>query len=298
MKPNEADFVNEALSSEEIEALDAPEATQEPEPQPDSVSDTTKPDTQQPEADQPKMVDVRALQESRAAERELREQMAREREERIRLEERTNQMLQRIEESRQPAKQVPDKETDPLAFYEYEIQQLREQNEQFQAAERQRQEAAQQQQAVQQTLDEAGFILDQAMAKYPDVKDAFDHSVNATREGLKKQGLYGAQLEQAMQRHIYEYASRAPRDADQMAEFVRANGRYWGWSAPAPAPAQPSVQDLAQRQERHMSLGGVAGGEAPKPLDAKALAQMSDAEFNKLMSTVAGRKQIDEIMGS
>jgi surfactin synthase thioesterase subunit len=46
-----------------------------------------------------------------------------------------------------------------------------------------------------------------------------------------------------------------------------------------------------------MSLSGTSGGEPPKALDAKSLAEMSDKDFQALMQTVNGRKQISAIMG-
>jgi hypothetical protein len=85
------------------------------------------------------------------------------------------------------------------------------------------------------------------------------------------------------------------------------NARFYGYgyqpqqngaaqTAQQQAPAPKTIQERAEQQERHMSLSGIQGGSAPVKLDAKALVAMTDAQFNELMKTAAGRKQAEQIM--
>lgn len=302
---SEQDFVNEGMTGEELAAIESyksepgPAQHEEPAVVEKAVEETPKVEAPKVD-DQPKMVDVRALQEARAAERDMREQIAKEREERARLEERTNAILKQMQDS-QKRSEVPDEATDPLGYYQHKLAEMEKRLSSVDEAETRRIEAARQQSHVQDTLARADMVYNQALEKDAAIKEALDFSINKTREALQKQGYFGQQLQSALTENMYHYASRAPQDPADMAEYVKANARYWGWTAPAAAaPAttvQPSVAELAERQERHMSLGGVSGGEAPTQLDAKALAKMSDAEFNKMMSTKAGRQKFEEIMG-
>ena len=68
--------------------------------------------------------------------------------------------------------------------------------------------------------------------------------------------------------------------------------------APTPAPqAQPNLRAVADAQLRHQSLSDAPGGETIAPLDAKALARMSDKEFKAWMSKKGNEAKFDEIMG-
>jgi hypothetical protein len=65
---------------------------------------------------------------------------------------------------------------------------------------------------------------------------------------------------------------------------------------PAPA-AKTDLAAVAAAQQRHQSLSDAPGGETIAPLDAKALAKMSDKEFKAWMSKKGNEQKFDEMMG-
>lgn len=306
MRKSEDDFVNDGLSEEEIAAVGAmaeeppkQEAVEEPEP---PVTQVEQPVAEQPKQE-PKVVDVRALQEARAAERELREQMAKQREDYIRLEERTNTLLKAMEEKKQ--KPAPTLEEDPIGFYEHQLQQLNAKIEELSQNNTKTAEVTQQTERAKAAISRANVIWAQASQVSPDITEAYNFAVEKTREKMLKGGVPAQEIEQALWWQIADFASRAPEDPQEFAEYIKASARFHGWGyQQAVQPVQPvqqqpiSPQELSARQERNMSLSTASGGEPPKQLDAKAIASMSDAEFKKLMATATGRKQIEEIMGA
>ncbi len=295
--PTEEEFLNETddLAPAAPEPSPEPEAIADPEPQTQQ--------TQQAEPAEPKMVDVRAVQEARAAERQLREELAREREQKARLEERWNMVLQArnaAQEAQQPA--PPSKEDDILGFYDHKLTTLEQQLMAERQWREQQMQQVQQVNQVQAIVSQADQVYEVARSKHPDVNEAFEFAVQKTREDIAAKGYTGQQAEAAFQQVLLEYAQRCPPDPDQAADFVRRSARWWGWNGPQQATqpaqqAQQNVQALAARTERHMSLSGVSGAEAPRQLDARSVAQMSDDEFFKLAGTLSER-ELDRLMGA
>lgn len=309
MKQSEEDFVNEGLSSEELEAISAAGAEPVVE-EPEITEEVPAPADPAPEAPGPEKVDIRALQEARASERQLRAELARHNEERARLDERVK-MLSAAMQSRaaDPEPKAPTFEEDPFGNVEHRLQGTNKQIETLQAelkafrdAEAQRAQQVQLQQERQAVVNRAQMVANKAAEKHPDVNDAVQHVVNASVAELRRRleaGLIPPEhYEEAVHNHFTALCSQAPDDPDQFADYIRRHARYWDWQgAKTPAAGQQSVQELAARQERHQSLSGTSGGEAPQPLDAKALATMSDKDFKALMNSVQGRKQVEQIMG-
>ncbi len=303
--PTEEEFLNEELTSDEQGANHVPLGALELGPaddEPAKDAPAEPPKVEEPAAE-PKMVDVRAVQEARAAERQLREELAREREQKARLEERWNMVLQArnaAQEANQPA--PPSKEEDILGYYDHKMTTLEQQLQAERQWREQQIQQAQQVNQVQAIVSQADQVYEAARTKHPDVNEAFQFAVEATRKDIAAKGYVGQQAEAAFQQVLLEYAQRCPPDPDQAADFVRRSARWWGWNGPQQATqpaqqAQQNVQALAARTERHMSLSGVSGAEAPRNLDAKSVAQMSDEEFFKLAGTLS-EKELDRLMGA
>jgi hypothetical protein len=66
---------------------------------------------------------------------------------------------------------------------------------------------------------------------------------------------------------------------------------------PTIAQAYTDLAAVAAAQQRHQSLSDAPGGETIAPLDAKALAKMSDKEFKAWMSKKGNEQKFDEMMG-
>ena len=97
-------------------------------------------------------------------------------------------------------------------------------------------------------------------------------------------------------------AQKCPKDVDRAAEYVMRHARFYGYGYQQPQAAPqtrqaPAAQELGARQERHMSLSSISGGEAPEPLSLETLNKMSDADFHA-MARKLGDKGLDSLMGA
>jgi hypothetical protein len=85
-----------------------------------------------------------------------------------------------------------------------------------------------------------------------------------------------------------------------IADHIKALASVRGWQPKAQQAAAPQKTDIAAvaaAQQRHQSLSDAGGGEAVAPLDAKALANMTDKQFKAWMSKKGNEQKFDEIMG-
>lgn len=311
-RKSEADFVNEGFSAEELSAIEAagsgdtgpamddPAQSNEP-----ATADPSPTPAQPPQTEEPKMVDIRALQEARAEARRYQEELAAGRESQARLEERLNMINEAMQRQQQEPK-GPTRDEDPLAYFDSTINGMAEKLKAMEEAEAQRieqvRQAQQQEHEAQSLISHAGRLHDAAKADHPDLDDALQFAIKGAAGKLQQQIEMGMvrpeHFDAALKSHVLELIRQSPNDPAGYANHIRAHARFWGFTGPqAPQQQQPSVADLAARQERHMSLSGTAGGEPPKALDAKSLADMSDKEFQALMKTVNGRKQVSALMG-
>lgn len=310
--------MNEGLSAEELAAIDGGDEGSSAISNDDVGAETHQGDvvggqpaaTQPASVEEPKMVDVRAVQEARAEARRYQEELARSREAQARLDERVNllnEAMQRQQNPQQnPQPKPPTKDEDPLGYYDHTLNSVTAELKAIKEAEAARIEAAERQAAEQAERDalfsRAGNVYEAAKTKHTDVDDAMHAAMQGAQAEIARRIQSGMMrpehAQAALQSHVLEWVRQAPQNPDDFANYCRSHARFWGWTGPqAPQQQQPSVAELAARQERHQSLSGAAGGEPPKQLDAKALAEMSDRDFQALMKTVNGRKQVSALMG-
>lgn len=338
-RKSEREFVGEGLSDDDFAALngdgpqDAPviddgASTEAIQPQTDVAPIASQPpvaDAPQIETE-PKMVDVRALQEARAELRKRDEELRKRDEEFARADERVKLLQQAWEQQSKPAApKVPDLLEEPLEHIDYRLKAaderfktVEDRLEAYEKADAARIEQAKVERQQQALIGEADAVLAAAGTKHADVNDAFEFAVKGLRQEVARvvasQGLTGHQagerFDQYMRNEQLRLAQQCPRDPDQAAEFVRRNARWWGWTGPqaqtqqqptvgqpAAQVQQPTIQQRAEQQNRHMSLSGVTGAEPPKTLDAKAIAALPDKDFNELLKTAAGRKLLEKEFG-
>lgn len=296
-RKNEDDFVNEGLSPDEQEALSASPEPEEVEDEPAPVGaagDVAEEPEAKPEP-KPQMVDVRAVQEARAAEREMREKYRQ-------LEERTNGILQYLNQQQQPPEDPwasVNVDRDPIGAVNFVVQRQREaelQQQRQQAEWQQQQAAARQTQEIIQAVDDR---LTAAANADPETKAAFDYAVKAYEGEIALLGYTGAAAQAAKEQMLTRFALHIAERGLDPAEFTKNLARTRGFQYnPQPAPnTQANLAALQQRQTRHMSLSSVSGGEAPKGITAADLANMSERDYKKFISTAAGRAKADELMG-
>lgn len=327
-RPTEEEFVNEGLSAEEIEAFSkedqlAPEPDDDG-PTADALTDASQPPVTKPAdqaVDEPKTVDVRALQEARAEARAAREEAARVRDERSRLEERLNIINQTIAQQQKqqaPDQVIPSKDEDLVGYLDHSIDHLKKELQSVRETEAQRLKAIQEEEAYNANLARASTSIDQAVLTNPQVGEALQFAL----EGLKSEiaqalaphnlppDKWMAEANRMYRQSMETMAKRVPQDPQGAAEYVMRNARYYGYGyqpqgqgqgqAQQPAATQqtrPSPQEIAARQERHMSLSSIQGGEAPQALTLEAVSKMSDTEFRKLCAKL-GDEGLDKLMGA
>ena len=264
----------------------APVIVKDEKPEPAPADPAAKPED-------PKTVDLRALQEARAEAREVRQRNAI-------LEARTNEVLALIAQQQQPAQKAPEipPEDDMVGRINWLVDQMRQQGEQTEQ-QRQAQQAEQQRQA---TFSRLASLETQFKATAPDYDAAVQFAGESRENELaimypnstpeQRKAFVANEWEQIVQTSLQSGIN----PAEQVYKFAKARG----FTAPAPVastPAQPNLAAVAAAQQRHQSLSDAPGGEVVPPLDAKALARMSDREFKAWMSKKGNESKFEEIMG-
>lgn len=268
---------------------------------PDATEKT--PDPAAEPTGEPKTVDLRALQEARASERELRQQNTV-------LMGRLNEVISAMSQTRQP-QAAPQQEPsgpppadDPFARLNWLVDQFQVQQtasaEQQQAMARQQAERSEHEQFVGRVR-----VAEEAFKKStPD----FDQAVEFARQARDAELalLYPMSTPDQRQQAIYQDWANVARSAlqagmdpaAQIYKFAQARG-YTGAAAAPNAGQQQAIDPraMAERQQRHMSLSDAPGGERAQPVDAKALANMTDKQFKAWMSQKGNEAKFDEIMG-
>lgn len=329
MAKSEAEFVNEGMSAEELGVLGANDAPVVENGQAIEVDAGNQPQAQEPSAQpEQKMVDVRAVQEARAAARAAEQELARFRAEKAaetaRLEERISLINQAMESQNKPSPpKPPSKDEDPLGFYDHQFdsvngkfQSLEQKLEAMEKADKQRIEAEAANARRLAVVGEADAVINKAIEQNPQIQEALNFAFEGIKGDIfaemdRRQVPAGQRQQVANQWYINmvaDLAAKCPKDPAGAADFVMRNARFYGYGYQPQQPAQPeqpqaaqipapkTIQERAEQQERHLSLSGIQGGSAPVKLDAKALVAMTDAQFNELMKTAAGRKQAEQIM--
>lgn len=263
----------------------------------DKPAEPATPDPAKPA--EPTMVDVRAVQEARAEAREAKQRAAI-------LEQRWNDYIA----TQQPKPAPPEKPVipgpdDPMGRLNWATEQVIAQQEAQQktAAEtaRQQQEEAAYQDAY--TRVDTDFTL--AAQADPTLPEAYNALRKSQGEELLALGYTipqaKAELDKMERQHVLFVAQRGISIADHIKQLATVRGWRPAQAAPA-APAAPTPKTdlaaVAAAQQRHQSLSDAPGGEGIAPLDAKALAKMSDKDFKAWMSKKGNEEKFDQIMGA
>ena len=272
------------------DVVDEPAKAAEP-----AKDDAAKP-AEPAKAEEPKTVDVRALQEARAEAREAKQRATI-------LEQRWNDFLagsQQQTKAPEPAKpEIPQFGTDPIGAGQWTQEQIialldKQKAEAEQTATQQREE--QEFQAVAQTV-----MQDYQATKQvdPSIDDAYNALRKSQGEEMLAMGYTQkdaiAELDRLEREHIKFVAARGLPIGNYIKALATARG--WQPGAAAPTAAKTDLKAVAETQQRHQSLSDAPGGEAIPPLDAKALARMSDKDFKAWMSKKGNEAKFDEIMG-
>ncbi len=239
-----------------------------------------------------------------AAEKQLaeyNERLSREAAERARIDERLRIMTQAMEAPQQPQPgqpghqetQVPNPDEDPFAYMRYLEGRIEQLNGNFTQVDQQF--TAQQEYAQLKTA----FVSDaqQYQTKQPDFLKAYTHLMQARDRELARLGRQDPQerariVQQEEQMIVSECLRQGRSPSELIYELAKDRG-YSVAPAPAAAPAaapKPSavaqVAAIKRGQESAKSLGSAAGG-ATQPLTADVLANMSEDEFDRVVSKMS-----------
>ncbi|HVZ18171.1 MAG TPA: hypothetical protein VG897_13695, partial [Terriglobales bacterium] len=267
---------------------------------------------------QPKMVRLEALQQERNTNKELNAQIKAEREARAVLENRTNQILALLaqqEQTRQAAAQpqpqaekIPDINEDPAGWVAATMQQTGRTLQEVQNELAQRKQAEQQASQVQRIISNAAHLEAQFKSTTPDYDAAAGFLLESRKKELEFMGFDPVTIQNQINAERIQLADlsmrRGQNPAQAVYEFAKMRG-YAPKQTPAPNAGQgdgQQQQQSAQQQvtgaERLAALeaGQEAGqsisqgrGNAPRPLTATRLLEMSEAEFDKMLRTPEGR---------
>lgn len=306
----------EAPESPAVAEETAPETAIEP-----PVADVSAPETTEstePEDEKPDSVPLWALKEARervraaqAERKAIEEQLLQEREARVRLEER----FSAVERANQPPAEelppMPDPDVDPLGYEQSRREMLE-------------REVVELKKAIVDTKleteiawinQQTSTLTQQFAAKNPDYMEALDYVKERRREQL--QLLHPtANSHQVEEQVALEYGNIVRESLERLpngsvrfrrvpAETVYAMAKSMGFQGrqapPAPsieqeAPLEQRVEQTRRRVAAATSLSSVSGNEGSGPLDAKRLAQMSEAEFGKLLKDKP--ELINKLMGA
>lgn len=227
-------------------------------------------------------------QRRKAAEREqqaLRERLARL--EGVQQGQQVQQVQQKPPEPSGPPK-IPDWNVDPQGHIDGRLQQLQHMQAQLHQDYVQRQQAAQQQRAVQEL---GGWANAQEQAFKADNAD-YDAAANFLKENRTQEllalGANELQIQAQLQQDVLQIAHFARQTGANFAQRVYAMAKHRGFGSQAPQsaqtdPSQTAPADQMARQTRGQQFTGLStGGAAPaQKVTAQTLLEMSPAAFDK-----------------
>ena len=249
--------------------------------------------------DRPRMVPHAALHEERERRKETERQLA---ELTRRSEERINMLLQRVTQPQSPQAQqqapaLPEPDKDPVGHILGRIGNI-EQALPVIAQALQGMGQQNQQAAAEGQLMQAAMAMEQDFAnKTPDYQQAVAYLADQRHKELEALGWVNVAERQALiRREALQLAATAIQSGHNPGAYVYNMAKIRGFQAPAPQQQAQQV-DPAERlqnanrgqQQMGRSLGNVRGN-APPPLTAQRLWEMSDSEFIKMMETKEGRE--------
>lgn len=187
-----------------------------------------------------------------------------------------------MEKASAPKDEMPDPVLEPQEYADWYKRKQDEQQDQF--------KQLQKQFAEQQQRDHLTRFTQQSEAQFrqqtPDYDDAVKHLTEARTKELAFWGADQQQIQQQIQRDIWEIIQNAAQTGRNPAEAAYQIAQARGYRKAEPAPAAPDVgaqvEAKAKAQAATESLSG-AGGPANNGLpSAKDLAEMSEDDFAKL----------------
>jgi hypothetical protein len=274
------------LDNDPIE--EPPKAEPEKTAEPEKVADKTP--------EEPKTVDVRALQEARSEAREAKRQAAV-------LEERWNAFLAGQNKPQEPAQPEMPGDNDPMGRLNYVFNELQGMKNARAEQETQTKAQTQEQERFREAYNRVNHDFSSAAAADPTLNEALASLRQSVSREYQAMGVPAHLVEQQVRQVENTHIAYIAQNGLDPAQYIKGLAGARGWApqaqtpTPATTPAQPDLKALQATQQRHQSLSDAAGGAAPAPLDAKAIAKMDDKTFNAWMKSRGNDEKLREILG-
>lgn len=200
---------------------------------------------------------------------------------------------------------VPDFETDPAGWIAHtmkstgkELEDVRKELKTLQDDKAQKVEQDKQTSVIRGIMDYAVTKENEFKAANPDYDEASAFLINSRKEELADLGYPEAQIMQMIQGEKLTIAAQAKEQGKNPAELVYNIAKRRGFQKKVPAAGdgngqQPQddkarIETVRKGTEHGTGLSG-ARGNAPSPLTAQRLLELSEADFDKAIQTPEGR---------
>jgi hypothetical protein len=253
-----------------------------------------------------------AMHEEREKRKGLQRQIEQERIERARLEERTNIILQQLrgygpQQQPQPEPpKVPDPEEDVFGAVKHLMQKQQATDAQIEAYKRQEMQQRQQAEQVQYMTGALRHHEARAREQAPDYDDAMKYFAEVRAADLKAQGITDPQrINQIITQQDLQHIDYALRNRADPAALAYQRAMALGYKKASPTAEQNRAPDgkfasadlsrVAAGQAASKTLAGGGAREGGVVIDAKALASMSESEFEEFRTK--NPRAYDRLMG-
>ena len=280
--------MSETVSERDHEPLDPDLGAPEPEVDLAPEADVPEAEAPEPEPQAARQVPLAELMKERAKARAAAEEATKLRE----LHEVGNRRLEELVKALQPKPPpvpVPDQSTDPVGYFNHEINTLKQQL----AEERKwRDEQAQQQRggAEQQFWDRYRVSAAEFAQQAADFPTAYSHLVDSLMRDFLEAGFTPEEATAELHQQEQKIAAKAFKDGANPAERLYKLAKARGYKGPAPAPTPSQRLETMERgQQASRSLSGPARGENYAGLTLAQLASMSQEDFARVPERVQRR---------
>lgn len=207
------------------------------------------------------LVPLEALQEARGESKSLKEEIRQLRG----WQEAITQQL-RANTPQTPVEEIPDVNADPIAYQQWAIGKLAEQNQQMQQWQQQQQAQQQIDASIRQAAQWATIKETEFQKEHPDYPEAWKFVMDSRQKELSALGIRDPQainaiIAQDAQSLVQRAASSGTNPAELVWSYAAARG--YTTKPKAPPPEDKTVQALEKIAAGQQAAGGLRGGSAP-----------------------------------
>lgn len=215
------------------------------------------------------------------------------------LEDRWNRVLEAQQQAEQPqvvAESIPDPDADPMGALAWATKQIKDQQEQQDAAAREAQQR-QREDAEWNTVYTAvnnDFVA--AVETDPTINEARDALIASYGMEFMAMGLTQQEAQNEINRIEREHIRYAHAKGLKIGDYVKALAKARRWEPKPVEAAGDKIDALNEAIEGSTSFGGTSGG-APRVLNAQSIADMKPDEFEAWLSKPGSAAKFRKLAG-